>query len=861
MKMKAFNLAMVLSAVTVSAWIDVLYASEPLVIKGCGGDVVVDSRYGEILSVGTSGFRSGERGLWRLKFGNGSVLNASEFRRHPDWLVTRDGGRFTYRNDKVEVGVEFVGCQHGVDVKGYVISNDDTPVMDFECPARLLFDPGKVDRFYMPQRGNGGHGMALKRSFFEETSKLRYPSWRTVSHCTWKRGTLKENDAVVEKLLAEAVEASKRPKVGFISMKCGPEWGVHSKNRVGCRLWVYEKLKSEAAEIVDIGSHAELMNALASDEFRFVFNAFADLVPMTSADDVAPTVAALKAYVARGGRWVSAAPVESIVARVPGGYYSYSFHYPNLAMDFCQMNAADGECVAVFGVRPRPRHKIWQCPRQFHFVPGELGVGGCAQGGYVDRSFKAYVRKGERFEAPAVRFSFVPSLDKGMSEYATANDLVKPMSEKASPRLITALKQAPVVTMYGTRAARCAKVADFLPSPAVIHLTSYLRGGFDKEYPDHLPSNEAQFGTDAEHAALIKSLHARGHLYMPYVNPTWWCDHPRGPTFLAAGEAPLLVKLDGTHNHEVYKNDGWTTCFWHPAVVAANRRIVSAFTKDLPVDVLFQDQCGGRRFLYDLNPAAPSPTAYTEGLLSQVEEDATHVPLGTENGWDKVIAEELCVFGMCWATIPRRTDFREKRDYNMLTKELISPETWEMEPLVLRLMHDKCFFYCHDLSGHVFCDRLVAWDLALGYNLSYDASSGKYDGRRSPLAWDRYISALQKHVVSHIAGKPLGLFRHDRSPLFTDEGKDALSRTDDGLVVATWGEVRCVVNLGDVPRRVARNIELAPYGYVITGPGFKAEYLQGSRPKIVAEDVVTETVFDDYGSVVYETLRRNGGGR
>ena len=819
--------------------------------------MTVGPRYGDILDVSPGGFRSGPDGLWKLKFADGSELRASDFRGRPEWTMAHEAGRFSYRNEKVEVSVDFTGSKHGVDIKGSVTCNGDSPVVDFECPARLLFDPANVEKFYMPQRGNGGHGMALKRSFFEETSKLRYPSWRTVGRRVWSRGTLKENDAVVDRLLDEAVAASKRPKVGFIAMKCGSEWGVHSKNRVGCRLWVYDRLKSEAAEIVDIGSHAELMEALKSDEFRFVFNAFADLVPMTSADDVAPTVAALKAYEARGGRWVSAAPIESIAARVPGGYYSYSFLYPNLAMDFCQMDTPDGECVAVFGVRPRPPHPAWQCPRRFHFVPGKLGVGGCVQGGYVDRSFKTYVRKGERFDAPAVRFAFVSSLEKGLAAYAKANDLGRPMSEKASSRLIEALKRAPVVTMYGARAAYCAKVADFLPSPSVIHLTSYLRGGFDKEYPDHLPSNEARFGSDAEHAALIRSLHKRGHLYMPYVNPTWWCDHPRGPTFQAAGEEPLLVRLDGTHNHEVYKNDGWTTCFWHPAVIEANRRIVSQFTKDLPADILFQDQCGGRRFHYDLNPAAPSPTAYTEGLLSQVEEDAARVPLGTENGWDKVIDEELCVFGMCWATIPRRTDFRERRDYNMLAKELISPETWEIEPLVLRLMHDKCFFYCHDLSGHVFCDRLVAWDLALGYNLSYDASIGKYDGRGRPLAWDRYVSALQKHVVSHIAGEPLGKFRHDRSPLF-GEGRDALSRLDDGLVVATWGQTRCVVNLGDVPRRVAKDIELAPYGYIVTGPGFRAEYLQGSCPKIFAEDVATEAVCDDYGSVVYETVRRSG---
>ena len=829
-------------------------------IRGGGGEVVVDSRWGDVVSAGAGGFRSGGEGLWKMKFASGETLKAGDFKLHPEWTVERDGKRFAYRNDKVEVVVEFVGNAHGVDVKGSVLNKGDDVVMEFSSPARLMFDPAVVDRFYMPQRGNSGLGMALKRSFFEETSKLAYPSWRLAGRRVWKRGEREENDAAVEKRLAEAIGASKRRKVGFIYMKCGPEWGALSMNYVKCRDRLYRMLSSECAEIVDIGSHAELMKALESDEYRFVFNTFCDFVPMTSADDVAPTVAAIKAYESRGGRWVSAAPAEEIAPLVPGGYLSYSSPYPNLAIDFCHLKTTDGAGTSVFAVRPRPAHVPWQCPRQFHVVAGELGVGGGPGGGYLDRSFKAYVRKGERFEAPAVRFAFDPSLDGALEAYAKANDITKQISEKAPARLVEKLKQAPVVTMYSTRADRCAKVAGFLPAPAVIHVSHYLKGGFDREYPDHLPTNEKNFGTDAEHAAFIASLHKAGHLYMPYTNPTWWCDHPRGPTFLAEGEAPLLVKLDGTHNHEVYKQDGWTSCFWHPAVVAANRRIVSQFTKDLPVDVLFQDQCGARRFNYDLNPAAPSPTAYTEGLLSQVEDAATHVPLGTEDGWDKVINEELCVFGMTWLTVPRHVDFRYTHDYHVLMKELISPETWEIEPLVLRIMHDKCIFYCHDLSGSAFCDRLVAWDLAIGYNLSYDASGApgcKYGGRGRALARDRYLSALQKHVVSHIAGERLGTFRHDRGPLFERGARHMLSRADDGIVVATWGETKCVVNLGDMPRTVEGGVELAPYGYVVSGPGFRAEYLQGSHPKISARGVPNEVVIDnnEAGGVVYETIR------
>ena len=62
---------------------------------------------------------------------------------------------------------------------------------------------------------------------------------------------------------------------------------------------------------------------------------------------------------------------------------------------------------------------------------------------------------------------------------------------------------------------------------------------------------------------------------MPYTNPTWWCDGPKGPTFVKHGEAPLLKKLDGKPAHEQYaRNEGFTVCHWHPAVRAANEQTV-----------------------------------------------------------------------------------------------------------------------------------------------------------------------------------------------------------------------------------------------------------------------------------------------
>jgi hypothetical protein len=229
-----------------------------------------------------------------------------------------------------------------------------------------------------------------------------------------------------------------------------------------------------------------------------------------------------------------------------------------------------------------------------------------------------------------------------------ANALERPLSDKVRDAAkLERLKRAPLL-FVGDSCAKCRRAIPNIPVPSLIHQSQYLYGGFDKQYPDHLPPR-ASYGTQEEMLQFINELHEAGHLYSPYTNPTWWCDNPRGATFLAAGDAPLSVDMKGQHIHESYgKADGWTVCFWHPAVKAANRKIRRQFTEELPVDILFQDQCGVRRLAYDFNPAAPHPTAYVEGVISMVEEDSQIVPIGTEDGWDRIAREQTALCGLSW---------------------------------------------------------------------------------------------------------------------------------------------------------------------------------------------------------------------
>ena len=252
-----------------------------------------------------------------------------------------------------------------------------------------------------------------------------------------------------------------------------------------------------------------------------------------------------------------------------------------------------------------------------------------------------------------------------------------------------------------------------LPVPSLIHISDYLKGGFDKQYPDLLPPRPS-FGTPAEMRELFDEAHALGHLMMPYTNPTWWCDHPRGPTFLAAGEAPLALGLDGKPYHEQYgRNDGWTTTPWHPAVQAANRSLRTQFIRDYPVDILFQDQCGARTWVYDRNPASPTPFAYAEGLISQVDEDARVKPLSTEDGFDRVLNGEVQLCGFTFALVPGGNP-----SWARPLKTRYPEGTWEILPVaqIWRTTRRRCSITTWASSSPI--GATLSWTLGLGFAMS-----------------------------------------------------------------------------------------------------------------------------------------------
>lgn len=487
-------------------------------------------------------------------------------------------------------------------------------------------------------------------------------------------------------------------------------------------------------------------------------------------------------------------------------YWWHGSRYPNGHADFWLLEFADGAALSGYGVQPRPAHEPWQM--SVPFMRTHQDVGGTPKGGRLGHGYFPGVRPGESRRLPTFRLSGRPGLAAQLDAYAKANDLGKPLAEKVPAPTLDRLLHGPLVLIGGS-ADEIRRALPHISAPALVHVKQYLNSGFDRRYPDILPPGERFGGADGL-KRLVDDIHARGMLFMPYTNPTWWSE-PKGPSFQEAGEAAFWRARDGSFHQEAYGEgtSGWRTTLWHPVVRKANRRVVSAFKTDYPTDLLFQDQVGGRAEQYDFNPASPTSTSYIEGLLSMAEEDARDLPLGCEDGWDRMADINAALFGNCWRMFP--VDIQNPdRHPNM--KRQWPADLWEYEPVLPRLMKGNVLFYMHDLGQFVRNDRVLAWHVAFAYCLNATYHYDVFLTDNPHTRWYRRLCAVQRDMIAKIAAQPVVSFVHDRKPLLARDDIAPDSPLDDGTVVAQYGGTKVYVNLGDVTRAVGPYV-LGPYGW------------------------------------------------
>ena len=703
--------------------------------------------------------------------------------------------------------------------------NDDKVALTVTDAGRQWIDERLVDRIERSQAmvNRATVNQYVDRSLIESEHGV----WFGVSTLggeggLWRFGGRVQDDearlvlpisrVVIRRLAHQAGEGRKR--IGLIDLKQSPPSGAWAD--VQLEQWrealggINERSDGKI-EFVRLRSYEAIDAAVNADNFAAIVNPYGEWFPALDHDQLMDRVRRVKRYIEAGGNWFEVGGYSFYAPLRPTEYFSYEGLYPPMFVDWVQLESRGGR-AALYREQPRT-WDAWAGAKDATklFVPGEIAFGGDAGGGYYDRAFATYINKDATWQSPRVRMSFGDDVTTSLRRYAEANGVTRPLDEKLTPDLLGKLKHAVLLKYNGSAADKLANL-NHIPRGTLVHFSDYLHGGFDKQYPDHLPPNES-FGSGEQLRELIDRCRAAGLLTMPYTNPTWWCDDPRGPTFVREGDAPLLRTLDGELSEEHYStNFGFTICHWHPAVQQANHVTRTQFTEQYPVDVIFQDQNGARRWRYDTNPASPTPTAYIEGLLSMNDEDSKIVPLSTEDGWDQASRDHVQLCGMAFGLVPMeggRTRLRLRDKY--------PPSVWRVYPVAQAIAHDTTIMAMHDLGHFVMNRRSMAWVLGLGFNMSWVVSAdwlGRNDASRQWLNW---LDRMQKSVASRYTGQPLAAFDHQWSADADEE--------DDGVITTTYGPVRITANLNAAPLQ-HDGLTLTGYGYHVTAPGLFAASLQ-----------------------------------
>ena len=139
-----------------------------------------------------------------------------------------------------------------------------------------------------------------------------------------------------------------------------------------------------------------------------------------------------------------------------------------------------------------------------------------------------------------------------------------------------------------------------------------------------------------------------------------------------------------------------------------------------------------------------------------VEEDAQRKPLGTEDGFDRILNSQVQLCGFTFGLVPGRNP-----SWARSLKSVYPPNTWRLYPLAQQIAHDKAAMLHHDLGKFVTDRTTLSWTLGLGFAMSYviRAKDLENPDRRE---WLRWLDRIQKSVCARYIGEPVQGFEHEQ---------------------------------------------------------------------------------------------------
>jgi hypothetical protein len=510
-------------------------------------------------------------------------------------------------------------------------------------------------------------------------------------------------------------------------------------------------------------------NGVARDQIRFPAGLVGDTrtVEAGYVPDVLPGVKLSKAFFSRVGN-----PVQIYPSR-----WSFADW---LALD------ANGGHLALYTVNRGPI-----APATLGFV--HLGPRSpCSNRAFcVFHEFETWVEPGATWRSPVVRVRVGDTAQQAILAYRHDNgiDAYPSLASKLGSRLDT-LSRAPLVKAdvlrLGLPFAQWGPKLAQLPSPILLHPVAYEQGGHDENDPDFLPP-DPRWGTTDDLAAAFAQAHADGDLVMPYDNQSWW--DPSSPTMSATTPATVgALDRSGAPQSIDYGDHGGVIVspFAQPVRVRVAKDLDT--WRGLGADCVFLDQVGARPWLYDFNPAAPSPLAYDDGWLALLEPYRDRCVMA-EDGWDRLARD---VVGFHGGLLMMQRELAYVDHY-------FGAGNWQPYPLATWLVHDKVLMYQHDLYPLTMArdTEVLTWNLAFGLVNSYEWWLGdEHD------AWLELVSRLQRDLGPHYAGVPLRSY----------------ATIAPGVTRSVFGDLTVDANWNDAPSG-----GIAAHGFRAQAPGVTAQ--------------------------------------
>lgn len=373
---------------------------------------------------------------------------------------------------------------------------------------------------------------------------------------------------------------------------------------------------------------------------------------------------------------------------------------------------------------------------------------------YIAHNFGVMLQPDQPWQSPPMRFRVSRLWSETIMDYRLDNELdqFSSISQKLG-LLYDQVIHMPEYRLVSFEVQRKFNQYDSLffsqlRTPSLLHLVGYQPIGHDHYSPDYLPPDtrwcDVPDNCTQEFAAMFNQAKARGWLVMPYINPTWW--NPDSPTLINL--SPLTVEdisvlnRQGDAMYELYgPNGGYVVSPYAPFVQNRLGQFMTDMTTLVPSDLIFEDQVSARPWMFDFNPASPSPIHYIQGWIEHTR-TYQNTLLATELAFDRLANTEVGFYGSI--LLPQKLG---------QTASWWGDNNWALYPLAQMMSRDKTLFYQHDLDLNTFSDTKsnIMWNLAMGYNLGDDLRLTEGNVHDNP--WLKLNGELQDHLLSLYASE------------------------------------------------------------------------------------------------------------